>query len=299
MPNYFSNGKVLLSGEYAVLFGAKAIGLPTKMGQSLSIDKRNDNFIEWTSININHEIWFKCLFKERDLTISNTNNTEIAKKLQSILRAVKELNPKFPISGKTIKTTLDFDLRWGLGSSSTLINNIAKWADVDPYDLLKKTFGGSGYDIACASSKSPILFSLNSNNNPLIKKVRFCPDFNKNLFFIYQNKTQNSQKSILNFKNNVTVNKSIIDNISLISQNLLVSKTLNEFSDLIDNHENIISDLLEIDPLIKLFPDYKGTVKSLGAWGGDFFLAIGPEDSLEYFEDRNLKIGFRFKDFIL
>ena len=47
------------------------------------------------------------------------------------------------------------------------------------------------------------------------------------------------------------------------------------------------------------FPDYPGTVKSLGAWGGDFFLAVGPRNSLKYFNDKGFKIGFTFEEFIL
>ena len=41
---------------------------------------------------------------------------------------------------------------------STLINNIANWVNVDAYKLLNLTFGGSGYDIACASHNSPITY---------------------------------------------------------------------------------------------------------------------------------------------
>ena len=51
---------------------------------------------------------------------------------------------------------LSFSKNWGLGSSSTLINNLADWANVDSYELLNLTFGGSGYDIACAKHNNPI-----------------------------------------------------------------------------------------------------------------------------------------------
>jgi hypothetical protein len=32
-----------------------------------------------------------------------------------------------------------------------------------------------------------------------------------------------------------------------------------------------------------LFPDFKGIIKSLGAWGGDFVLVISKENPNEYF----------------
>jgi len=298
MTNFYSNGKVLLSGEYVVLYGAEAIGLPTKMGQSLTVHNRDDNFIEWISFNINKKIWFNCIFKNDSLNILKTNESKIAKKLQEILKIAKELNPEFLISGKTVKTNLSFDYRWGLGSSSTLINNIAQWAKVNPYYLLRKTFGGSGYDIACASNSYPILFSLSSNKE-IIKQVVFNPNFKGNLFFIYQNKIKNSQKTIIDFQQKTSIKSSIINEISIISNDLLITSSIKEFSELIYAHERIISELLQISPLIKKFPDYEGSVKSLGAWGGDFFLAIGPKDSLDYFKNKGLNIGFSFNDFIL
>ena len=298
MSNYYSNGKFLLSGEYAVLYGAEAIGLPTKMGQNLIVQNRNDNLIEWTSLNFDQEIWFNCTFRNESLSILKTNESKIAKKLQLILTIVKELNPEFLLSGKTIKTTLDFDFRWGLGSSSTLINNIAQWAEINPYDLLKKTFGGSGYDIACALNNSPILFSLKSDKQ-VIKQVKFNPIFKGNLFFIYQNKKQNSQKSIVDFQKYISVESSVISEISAISNNLLITTSMNEFSKLIKAHEDIMSKLLNTNPLIDNFPDYTGIIKSLGAWGGDFFLAIGPENSIDYFRKKGLNIGFKFDDIIL
>ena len=36
---FYSNGKLLITGEYLVLDGAKAFALPTKFGQNLIIEK--------------------------------------------------------------------------------------------------------------------------------------------------------------------------------------------------------------------------------------------------------------------
>ncbi len=35
-----------------------------------------------------------------------------------------------------------------------------------------------------------------------------------------------------------------------------------------------------------LFSDYDGAIKSLGAWGGDFFLATGNSNSINYFKTK-------------
>ncbi len=52
---------------------------------------------------------------------------------------------------------MNFDKNWGLGSSSTLINNISSWAKINPYDLLWSIGKGSGYDIASGQSLSALI----------------------------------------------------------------------------------------------------------------------------------------------
>ena len=298
MKSFYSNGKVLLTGEYSVLNGSSAIGLPTKMGQEMLVENKVNDKISWSSFNMNSEKWFECILDLKSLKILNTSNKNISLRLKKILEVSRDLNSKFLKTGKKVITNLDFDYKWGLGTSSTLINNISKWAEINPYELLKKTFGGSGYDLACAEANSPILFSLNSGKEKIIP-INFNPKFKKNLFFIYQNKKQNTKRSVKEYKNQNIFNKSIIDNISKISTDLISTSNINEFRRLIDYHENIMSSVLRINSINKKFSDYEGSIKSLGAWGGDFFFAVGPEDSLDYFKKRNYKIGYKYADFIL
>ena len=298
MKSFYSNGKVLLTGEYSVLNGSSAIGLPTKMGQEMLVENKVNDKIIWSSFNMNSEKWFECILDLKSLKILNTSNKNISLRLKKILEVSRDLNSKFLKTGKKVITNLDFDYKWGLGTSSTLINNISKWAEINPYELLKKTFGGSGYDLACAEANSPILFSLNSGKEKVIP-VNFNPILKKNLFFIYQNKKQNTKKSLEEYQNQNLFDKSTINRISKISQDLMSTSNINEFRKLIDYHENIMSSVLKIDSINKKFSDYEGSIKSLGAWGGDFFLAVGPEDSLDYFKKRNYKIGYKYADFIL
>ena len=298
MKSFYSNGKVLLTGEYSVLDGSSAIGLPTKMGQEMLVENKVNDKISWSSFNMNSEKWFECILDLKSLKILNTSNKNISLRLKKILEVSRDLNSKFLKTGKKVITNLDFDYTWGLGTSSTLINNISKWAEINPYELLKKTFGGSGYDLACAEANSPILFSLNSGKEKIIP-INFNPKFKKNLFFIYQNKKQNTKRSVKEYKKQNILNKSIINNISKISTDLISTSNINEFRRLIDYHENIMSSVLRINSINKKFSDYEGSIKSLGAWGGDFFFAVGPEDSLDYFKKRNYKIGYKYADFIL
>ena len=44
---YYSNGKLLFTGEYVVLDGANALAFPTKFGQSMSVKKIKEPKIIW------------------------------------------------------------------------------------------------------------------------------------------------------------------------------------------------------------------------------------------------------------
>jgi hypothetical protein len=64
--------------------------------------------------------------------------------LVTILNKAYLLNPDLisNSNGYLIKTQLTFPKKWGLGTSSSLINNIAQWLQVDAFKLLKTSFGG-------------------------------------------------------------------------------------------------------------------------------------------------------------
>ena len=75
---------------------------------------------------------------------------------------------------------------------------------------------------------------------------------------------------------------------------------LSEFEKLIQEHEKIISSIIEL-PTVKerLFPDYFGTLKSLGAWGGDFILATGDKNTPHYFKAKGYTTILRYSDMVL
>ena len=134
MQTFYSHGKLLLSAEYAVLDGALALALPTKFGQSLTVESTPKNTILWKSISCEGSIWFEAEFiLDTALKISSENTSAIAVRLVQILNALQQLNPSLfeTQKGYELTSTLEFPENWGLGSSSTLINNLAQWAQVD------------------------------------------------------------------------------------------------------------------------------------------------------------------------
>lgn len=299
---FYSNGKLLITGEYLVLDGAKALALPTKYGQNLAVEKINNQEIKWTSYDADGSIWFDETILLTEIIDTAPFETESVKNtLITILREAYKLNPneKLISSGYNVTTQLTFPRKWGLGTSSTLINNIAQWLDVDAFTLLKNSFGGSGYDIACAQNSSPLLYHL-ENGSPIVETVIFDPLFAENLYFVYLNQKQNSKSAIASYKekkNNLEHQKEAVNQIT---QKILNIENVTVFAQALDNHEEILSSILETKTVKEsLFPDFNGTIKSLGAWGGDFVLAISNENPKTYFGNKGYETIIEYHDMIL
>lgn len=297
---FYGNGKLLLTGEYAVLDGAQALCLPTKLGQSLDVQKTEETGIFWKSFDCHQKIWFEDSFSVKENQVISTSNSKIAKRLLQILEKAQQLSKiDFSKQGFSITTQLDFEREWGLGTSSTLIATIAEWLQINPYKLLTETFGGSGYDIACASANGPILYEKTANS-PTVLSTTFNPNFKEELFFVYLNKKQNSREGIAKYRNQHSTDiKNLILKTSNITQQLLQSEDLTSFEMLLDIHETIISQTIGL-PKIKAaqFPDYPGSLKSLGAWGGDFILATR-KNAVNYFQNKGYQTIIPYSNLIL
>ena len=303
-PRYYSNGKLLISGEYAVTDGALALALPVKFGQSLEIDSNcNSDILRWEAY-VKNKLWFFVDYNIENLSIVKTNITSAAEKLIYILKAIIEADPEFKKKLKSkIVTHTNFNKEWGLGTSSTLLSNIAFWAKANPYKLLNKTSNGSGYDIAAARETKPFLYRLEKNKEHSIETVNFAENLKENLFFVYLGNKQNSETSLNNYKKRNKVTSKIIDEISEISKYLAYSDDLDIFNRALFNHEEIISSLIGTKPIQQeFFSDFEGQTKSLGAWGGDFILASsknGQDYITDYFNNKKLDTIFNYNDLII
>ena len=313
MSHFHAHGKFLLTGEYLVLKGALALALPLKLGQSLevSLADTDTHRLHWIAQQPDKP-WFSVLFDTDTLQPITTDDPAKAEKLADILKAIRQLKPRaFHGADMRFRTHLDFDPNWGLGSSSTLIANLARWANVNPYELLKLTFGGSGYDIACATAEGPIYYQLRTEvpepvegPTPTIKPIAFQPPFADHLFFIYQGQKQSSSKEIKAFlakANPVDLQKDI-EAISEISRSVPQCQNLDEFGLLMQCHERIIARCIGQEPVQKRFPDFEGVLKSLGAWGGDFILAATKWDESQvkaYFKEIGLEVVFAYQEMVI
>ena len=298
---FYSNGKLLITAEYVVLDGAKAFALPTKFGQYLHVDPGGNSEIKWTSFDKDGSVWFEETLSFEAIKQHTSKEESVKNTLIEILHAAYLMNPEFINDGEGyhITTTLTFPRYWGLGTSSTLINNLAQWLAIDAFKLLQKSFGGSGYDIACAQNNTPITYQL-IEGKPIVNAVHFNPAFVDHLYFVYLNRKQSSKKAIAAYYKRQNALDKIIPAINTITDAVLNSNDLNTFAGQLEKHEIMLSHLLETETSKEnLFYDFKGVIKSLGAWGGDFVLAISKENPTTYFQEKGFETIIPYQEMIL
>ncbi len=301
--SYESKAKLMVSGEYLALKGALALALPLKYGQKLTVEaNEGEPMIRWKSM-VNNKIWFFTSILLPDFLVKESNFPEISRTLCKTLLAAKKLNPNFLAKPKDFLVTsvMDFDPEWGIGSSSSLISNIAYWANCDPFELNNLIFNGSGYDIACSRSSAPIIYEI-KRGKPSYRKANFHPMFHQQLYFIYLNRKQNTQKSIQRLDLTMVTSKDI-DTIAELTLGIEHAQNLEIFQFLIGQHEEIIGKIIHKIPVKAMhFNDFAGSLKSLGAWGGDFILAASAaseEYVRNYFINKNLPVILRYDEIVL
>lgn len=289
----------MLTSEYFAVDGALVLAVPTKLGQEFFFEEKQDgkSLVFWEAYHQN-KLWLKAVIDYKNWQILETNITSSAAFILKTLRNVQNVSEtKFKNTDTYfLRTNLQFPPDYGLGSSSTLMNNLAEWSEIDPFHLNSISLGGSGYDIAVAHAKSAVLFQ----NKPEIhfEKVNFNPEFKNELIFIHLNQKQDSREAINLYKSKLK-SQNLIDEFSDLTKKILLCNELQNFSEIMMLHEQKISDFIEI-PTVKtrFFADCPSFVKSLGAWGGDFVMSSKFHGFKDYFWDKGFRTIFNWKDLI-
>ena len=200
-----------------------------------------------------------------------------------------------------VATRLEFPLEWGLGSSSTLIHDIAQWASISPFELQLQTSGGSGCDIACAESQGPIFYEK-THEGLQWGPLPFAPSFSKQLYFVYLGKKKATSEAIHYYDQWKGDKRGLAVKLSKITESLSRAQTLKDFEFHLNDHEVLISENLKLPRVQDLyFKDYWGTMKSLGAWGGDFILITSTRSEKEtrlYFSKKGFPVFFPYREII-
>ncbi len=302
----YSHGKLLITGEYAILDGALGLALPTKLGQSLSLQPIEGKTWQWKSYLHNKQLWQQIEFDTKAILEfdQSLNELDFKGRILQLLHAIYQL--KSPLLNTSqafqVKTQLEFPKDWGLGSSSTLVANLAECFQVNAYKLLQLSFGGSGYDLACANAKQALIYQR-QGFMPKISYTALSQKLTSHFYFVYRNQKQNSREAIQQYHETPKQDlQNAINQLDAITKALTSTDSLHQAEDLLLKHEAIIGKLINQAPIQqKLFSDYStGIVKSLGAWGGDFMLVTAkqPQD-LDYFRDKGYPIIKAYSSFIL
>lgn len=301
---FYASGKILLSSEFLILHGAKALAVPLKLGQYLELkNKKELGILNWKA-KYNSETWFESEIELNSFEIRSSSDNKKAEHLVYMLKKLIDLQSGFAekLHSADVTTQLEFDPHFGFGSSSTLTSLLAQWAGVDALIYHFHISKGSGYDVACADAESAILYEV-IDEMPVVQAVDFQPPFIDKLWLVYLGEKQETSKSVAQFLNNYSSKQEDIDFYSGLTCDFLKAETLNDFGSLIVEHEQRLSQILQL-PVIKeeRFKDLDGYAKSLGAWGGDFALLATEWDKdtlASYLPGAGVHQWFAFKELAL
>lgn len=300
MSKIFSPGKLLLTSEYFVLDGALALAVPTRLGQTFYCEElaESSSMIHWQA---KHQgtLWLECWVDYRLEKVLRTNDTSAASFVLKVLLEAKRLSNSRFSHGESyrIETNLEFPSNYGLGSSSTLMNNLAQWAAIDPFTLNEVCLGGSGYDIAVAKEKSPLLYQLEGKERR-IQTIDLSFPFTDQLLFLHLGKKQDSREGIRSFRAK-QISKEDIYAFTELTKKVVDCNRLDDFAELMNFHEAKVSELLELKAVKETyFSDAPVFVKSLGAWGGDFVMTCKFPGYERYFRDKGFSDIFQWSGLI-
>jgi len=303
MKKFHAHGKLLITGEYLVLKGALALAVPLNKGQTLSIYTSKESGLYWRAETPNG-LWFEVKFNDK-LTILESTDYKKAENLQLILQKAVEQKPSVQekLNYSSVNTLLEFDPSWGWGSSSTFLHLLSQWLEIEPYRLMDKTIGGSGYDIACAGANQSIFYSRTKGELPQITPAHFNPPFIQQMGIVYLNKKQNSSSQVKSFLESASPNENLVEEISTLSKEFATAKDSGTFMNLMQQHEKLIAKATGLTPVQELlFPQYDGAIKSLGAWGGDFALFLSDKDfatNKQWFQSKGYPVVMPFEEVII
>ena len=278
-----ARGKLMLTGEYLVLDGARALAIPTRLGQRLRVTPTDEaDVLQWASVDRLGRTWLQTGFTRRGLLQAARTDPpsggagpeqRLARILGGLLRDHKLLWPLG--TGLYLETVLEFDRSWGLGSSATLAYLLSAWAGADAYAVNEAAFGGSGYDVATAGAEGPLLYRRRGDRRA-VRPVRFAPDWLRGATLVHLGRKQDSREGIRHYRAQAPAElRRFVGEVDELTDALLGTADGAEAAELLRRHEALVGYVTHQTPIGReRFADFPGVVKSLGAWGGDFALAL-------------------------
>lgn len=281
----------MLCGEYAVTIGVEALAVPVQLGQWMYVWEFNsplggDRLI-WEAKEKDGSTWLNEHFSlpllsdfvessvsdELEGQLLRNTDRNVIKKMLGLVAS------DFWKAGKSyrIETQLEFNRNSGLGSSSTMISNFARYTGLDAQWLQQQVFGGSGYDVAVAEVGKGLVFWKQSDLahwGPWSLSTQLT----ENWQVVFLGQKQNSRDSLSQVK--IRLQEIQNDNFLLhqLQQILAAVKMASEVPMLeagLEMWQAVLSMGLDLETPYQHFgfqPIKGGVCKWLGAWGGDMLL---------------------------
>lgn len=276
----------MLCGEYAVTIGVEALALPVGPGQWMHVwefdSPGGGDRLIWEAKEKNGNSWLNESFSlplealEKADEKNNSDRDRDRKVLHLMLSLVSE---GFWTPGKSyrIETQLEFDRSSGLGSSSTMVANFARFAGLDAQKVQQQVFGGSGYDVAVAELGKGLVFWKNGEVANW-DKWSLSSDLTAQWKIVFLGQKQNSRNALSDVKSKLEAMKNDDFLMHQLQQVCAAVKLANQVPMLeagLEMWQAILAMSLGLETPYQQFkfqPVKGGLCKWLGAWGGDMLL---------------------------
>jgi len=292
-----ANGKFMITGEYIVLRGAEALAVPLRFGQSVLLVPNDGEAVYWEGFEPKGK-WFETAFHAETLKVLMGEDAAKSDRLVNIVTEIRKQNPDFLKNGWWVRTDLDFNPAFGMGSSSTLLSLLCDAAGTDAFPVLENTFGGSGYDLACAFAHQPIVYSI-VGQKPKTESVSLSKNITDHILFVYSGNKMVSSGEVKKFSS-LKIEDSVTESFTGLTRAAIAANDFETFADVMQAHERKMGEILEQPILQTRFTDFNGQLKSMGAWGGDFFMAVTDdlEKGKKYFEDKGFSPVYTYDEVV-
>ena len=275
----------MLCGEYAVTIGIEALALPVSLGQWMYVwefdSPGGGDRLIWEAKEKDGSTWLNESFAlpletmeaETEKSSERDRSREV---LHSMLSMVAE---GFWKTGKSyrIETQLEFDRSSGLGSSSTMVANFARFAGLDAQKVQQKVLGGSGYDVALAELGKGLVFWKNAEVANW-DAWKLSADLTSKWKIVFLGKKQNSRNALADVKGKLMEIEKDDFLMHQLQQVCAAVKMANQVPMLeagLEMWQAILAMSLGLETPYQHFkfqPTKGGLCKWLGAWGGDMLL---------------------------
>jgi mevalonate kinase len=275
----------MLCGEYAVTIGIEALALPVSMGQWMYVwefdSPGGGDRLIWEAKEKDGSTWLNESFAlPLEAMEVETENTSERDRSRGVLHSMFSMVAEgFWKTGKSyrIETQLEFDRSSGLGSSSTMVANFARYAGLDAQKVQQKVLGGSGYDVAVAELGKGLVFWKNADVTNW-DAWRLSPELTSKWKIVFLGKKQNSRNALADVKVKLMEMKNddfLMHQLQQVCAAVKMAKQVPMLEAGLEMWQAILAMSLGLETPYQHFafqPVKGGLCKWLGAWGGDMLL---------------------------